>query len=48
MLGHDGKTRVEYLFQGLDEIDDLVTILRYRWLIHAESPPSAAQSRKTT
>jgi hypothetical protein len=47
MVGHDETTRVEYLFQGLDEIDDFLAILRHRWLLHAEPPP-ADQLRKTT
>jgi len=37
---------VECLFQALDELDDLLAILRHRWLCHAaerlEAPPSAA------
>jgi hypothetical protein len=37
---------VECLFQALDELDDLVAILRHRWLRHAaerlEASPIAA------
>jgi hypothetical protein len=39
----DARTEVERLFQALDEIDDLLTIVRQRWLRHAAAPGDAPQ-----
>lgn len=37
----DAPTEMERLFQALDEIDDLLTIVRQRWLRHAVAPGHA-------
>jgi len=31
----NGRREVERLFQALDELDDLVAMLRHRWMTHA-------------
>jgi len=30
----NGRREVERLFQALDELDDLVAMLRHRWMTH--------------
>jgi hypothetical protein len=39
----DARAEMERLFQALDELDDLLTIVRQRWLRHAVAPGDAPQ-----
>lgn len=37
---------MERLFQALDEIDDLLGVLRYRWMAFRSGRPAALPARK--
>jgi hypothetical protein len=40
----NGRREVERLFQALDELDDLMAMLRHRWMTHGveqRNPPQA-------
>lgn len=37
---------MERLFQGLDEIDDLFGVLRFRWMAFRSGRPAALPARK--